>query len=265
MTRILILKTGTTAPEVSREHGDYDRWFTAALESHGLEFRVRDVTGADPAAAVEADGIIVTGSVRSVCRVEPWMERLGGLLREAEVRAVPLLGVCFGAQLLAWAHGGRVIESPAGWEIGAVAVELRPAAGSDPLFAGIASPMPVLATHEDRIEELPAGAVLLAGNRSAPAQAFRLGACHWGVQFHPEATGAILQRLIRLRGARLEEDAVRRGLPAQGHVERLVADLRGFTAEPARRLLDNFVGICGAPRPARMRGSRSAAPLDGRA
>ena len=114
----------------------------------------------------------------------------------------------------------------------------------DRLFEGLPSPLPVLATHEERVEALPPGAVLLAGNDSAPIQAFRLGDSVWGVQFHPEATAAILRELILLRRAPLEADARAHGRAAEGEVERLLRRLERFDARPARRLLGNFVRAC---------------------
>lgn len=244
LPRVLIIRTGSTALEVQRSHGDYDRWFRDALAGHDLAFDVCDATRSavpDPSTHV---GIIVTGSVKSALRPEPWMEGLAALLRRTEHLGVPLLGVCFGCQMLARARGGRLVSSPAGWEIGAVEVTLTGAGRLDALFEGLASPLPMLATHEDRVETLPPGGVLLAGNASAPIQAFRVGESVWGVQFHPEATTAILQELILLRRERLEDEARAHGREAEKEVERLLERLERFDPRPARRLLDNFVRVC---------------------
>jgi len=244
LPRLLIVRTGSTAEEVRRAHGDYDRWFRDALATHDLAFDLCDATReAIPEPAVHV-GVLVTGSVKSMLRPEPWMDRLAAFLRGADRIGVPVLAVCFGAQALAAARGGRVARSSAGWEIGAVEVTLTREGRLDPLFEGQTSPMPVLATHEDRIESLPPGSVSLAGNDSAPHQAFRVGESVWGVQFHPEATPAILRALILLRRDLLEEDALGRRLPAEGHVERLLERLGRFDRHPARRLLDRFVRLC---------------------
>jgi GMP synthase (glutamine-hydrolysing) len=244
LPRVLIIRTGSTAIEVRRGHGDYDRWFKDALAAHDLAFDLCDATrSAIPDPASHA-GIIVTGSVKSALQPEPWMERLAAFLRRAEHLGVPVLCVCFSCQMLARARGGLVVLSPAGWEIGAVEVTPTAAGRLDPLFEGLSSPLPVLATHEDRVETLPPGGVLLAGNDSAPIQAFRVGESVWGVQFHPEATPAILRDLILLRRERLEADARAHGQEAEGHVDRLLARLERFDPLPARRLLDNFARLC---------------------
>lgn len=244
LPRFLIVRTGSTAMEVQRHHGDYDRWFRDALAEQDLAFDLCDATlEGIPDVSAHA-GVIVTGSVKSVVTPEGWMEGLGSFLRRAEHAGVPVLAVCFGCQALAWARGGRVARSPAGWEIGAVEVDPTVEGRLDRLFEGLPWPMPVLATHEDRVETLPQDAVLLAGNDSAAVQAFRIGESVWGVQFHPEATTAILRELILLRREALEAGARERGRPDAGHVEALLGRLETFDPRPARRLLDNFVRIC---------------------
>jgi GMP synthase (glutamine-hydrolysing) len=229
---------------VRREFGDYDRWFTDALAPHRLDFALCDATREEIPPPGEFDGVIVTGSAQSVCRPEPWTERLMEWLRRAGEGGPPLLGVCYGCQILAAARGGRVALNPEGWEIGAARIDLTGEGRRDPLFEGAASPLPVLASHEDRVDALPPGAVLLAGNRSSPAQAFRLGDRTWGVQFHPEASTDLVAALVRLRRGLLEEEARGRGRPAEGCVERLIAGLERFDAAPGRGVLDRFVALC---------------------
>jgi len=244
LPRILIVRTGSTAVEVQRTHGDYDRWFRDALAKHDLAFDLCDATRGPIPDLTSHVGVVVTGSVKSVLRPEPWMDGLAAFLRGADQIGVPVLAVCFGCQALARARGGSVVRSPAGWEIGRVEVTPTLEARLDPLFEGLPSPLPVLATHEDRVESLPPGGVLLAGNDSAPIQAFRVGESVWGVQFHPEATPGILRDLILLRRRVLEEDARAHGLPAEAHVERLLDRLERFEPGSARRMLDNFVRLC---------------------
>lgn len=252
MNRILLLRTGSTAPEVRLTYGDYDRWFVDALAPHELEFDLCDVTREPIPPASGYIGVIVTGATSSACRPEPWMERLAPLLRDAESADPPVLAVCLGAQMLAQARGGRVVRNPEGWEIGGVSIRLTLDGRSDPLFEGISSQPKVLATHEDRIESLPEGAVPLAGNASSPVQAFRIAGAAWGVQFHPEITSAILEILIRLRADALERDAAAHGRPVEGHVERLLSSLHD--PGQGRLVLDNFVALC------RRRGGVTLAP-----
>ena len=244
MNRILILKTGVTAETVLRVHGDYDRWFTDAMAPHGLTFQIIDVTHEAIPALDDFIGIIVTGSASSACRHEPWMGPVMDFLRDAGTTGLPLLGVCLGAQILAQARGGRVILNPEGWEIGGVTIARAPGASGDPLFENLPPAFGALATHEDRIEELPQGAVLLASNASTPVQAFRIGARIWGTQFHPEATAQILRKLIILRADQLARDTASHGRDPDRGIEPLLATLHRPDIDQGRTVLDNFVRVC---------------------
>lgn len=244
MMRILILRPGRTAAEVRQVHGDYDRWFTDAIAGGRCSFDVRDVTREEIPPLEGFAGVIVTGSVSAAYRQEPWMARLIPFLANLDPHETPVLGVCFGAQILAHARGGSVIQNPEGWEIGGVTVEAVQAASTDPLFLGLPPVFGALATHEDRIEAMPPGAVLLAGNAHTPIQAFRIGSRLWGVQFHPEATREILSKLIRLRADQLSRDAVAHGEQTEAYVMRLLDSLRPGQVDQGRRILDNFVSVC---------------------
>ena len=99
--------------------------------------------------------------------------------------------------MLATAFGGRVEPGPVGPELGAPPVRLRDEASSDQLFRGLRSPAPAPQFHQDAIVALPPGAVWLAEAELYAYQAFRVGSCAWGVQFHPEATPEIVAEWAR--------------------------------------------------------------------
>src|SRR4051812_8272904 len=143
MSRVLIVQTGTT-----HLHGDYPAWFQRAL---GFSMPVvRAHQGEKLQAGLDRykpHGILVTGSPLSVTEKAPWMLELG---RELLKAGVPVLGVCFGHQLLAQVAGGEVIVNPRGREIGTVRVKLTQAGKRDPLFAWAgAEEIEVQATHLD--------------------------------------------------------------------------------------------------------------------
>ena len=118
---------------------------------------------------------------------------------------VPLLGICYGHQLLARAAGGEVGYHPRGQEIGTVAVGLAAGPEDDPLFRSIPASFRAHATHSQSVLRLPPGAVHLASNEFEPNHAFRVGACAWGVQFHPEYDAAIMRSYIDEQAERLEQ------------------------------------------------------------
>jgi GMP synthase (glutamine-hydrolysing) len=199
--RVLIVRTGSAPDAVRAVHGDFDAWFAALL----APARVELVEGAgaslpDPAAF---DGILVTGSLASVTAREPWMETLGRWLVLAAERT-PVLGVCFGHQLLAAALGGHVERHPAGPEAGTTEIVLTPEGRADPLFEGLPARLRVQQSHEDHVPAAPPGAVVLAANAHAPVQAFARGPRIRAVQFHPELDAPRARAFVEADRAWLE-------------------------------------------------------------
>jgi len=227
--RLLIVQTGST-----RLHGDYPRWFERAL---GFEMPVvRAHAGEQLGPALDRarpQGIIVTGSPLSVIEKAPWMLQLGDELLRAGERGTPVLGVCFGHQLLARAAGGDVVQNPRGREIGTVSVQLTDAGRKDPLFAWAGGPeIQVQATHVDAVDPLPAAATVLASNENTAAQAYRLSETVAGVQFHPELWGAAMRDLILSRRDKLAaEGRDAEALSARVREVEAGAVLRAFAAQ----------------------------------
>jgi GMP synthase (glutamine-hydrolysing) len=134
---------------------------------------------ADELDALNPRGIILSGGPNSV-----YDAGAPRLLSHILARGVPVLGICYGMQLLAQHLGGRVVGSQSR-EYGLAQVTVDHAEA--PLFAGLASPLDVWMSHGDRIEALPEGFVPLAHSENSPIaamadQARRL----YGLQFHPE-------------------------------------------------------------------------------
>lgn len=184
LPRVLVVVAGAPGPAVRARHGAFDRWFGELLAPAA---EVRFASPSELPAPDASDGVVVTGAYASVTERAPWMDALGEWLLDAS-RSAPVLGICFGHQLLAHALGGRVERNPRGPEAGTREVELTPAGRSDPLLAGLPPRLAVQELHEDHVAALPPGASLLASNAHAPVQAFAAGPRVRGVQFHPEFT-----------------------------------------------------------------------------
>jgi GMP synthase (glutamine-hydrolysing) len=185
-------------------------------------------------AAGQADGLIFSGSPRDAWADDPLTHRLISVARESANQGKPLLGVCFGHQLLARAFGGNVQRHPVGWEVGETTVNLTPAAMASPIFAGMPQELHVIESHRDAVLSLPPGGELLAGNEHTPIQAFGIGRNVFGVQFHPEMSGDLLRHLWSDRRDRV------RGEVDFDLDERL--DSAGRTPE-AERIFENFASI----------------------
>jgi GMP synthase (glutamine-hydrolysing) len=239
MRRLLILQAGSTAPGVRARLGDYPAWFARRLAPH-VELRVVRPYAEPLPPAARFHGVLVTGSPWSVTAPEPWMDDTAAWLLDA-ARVRPVLGVCFGHQLIARALGGRVERNPRGREAGTGEVSLTPAGSADPLFSGAPPTFLVQQTHEDHVPELPPGATLLAGNDFTPVQAFAAGDTVRCVQFHPEMDAEHSRALAEARRDRLDADA-------PGGARAVLASIR--PAPMGTRVLSNWLrSFVGAPAP----------------
>jgi GMP synthase (glutamine-hydrolysing) len=183
--KVLLLKPGVTSSR--KTLGDYELWFsrTAQAEMRPVELH----EGERPPQADEFDAILMAGSPLSVTQPAGWMERAADYMLDAAAHGTPVLGVCFGHQLLAWRLGAKVVKNPLGEELGTVFVGLTEAGRQSGLFAGFPERFDVQATHEDIVLPAPALTVL-ASNASCEVQAFQAGPRTFGVQFHPEMDSA---------------------------------------------------------------------------
>lgn len=194
---ILILKTGSTHAHIRERLGDFEDWVASGLHLGGADVQVHDATTGGPVPAHDRiAGVVITGSHAMVSEREAWSEALVPWLQAAVRRETPVLGICYGHQLLAHALGGEVGAHPDGVEIGTVTVELNPAATGDALLGGLPEAFPAQAVHWQSVRQLPPGAVPLARSAHESHHAFRVGSCAWGVQFHPEFSDTALRAYL---------------------------------------------------------------------
>ena len=230
--RFLIVQTGSTWPQLRARHGDFPDWFRRGL---GLRRDEIDIVRVDAGEALPADamahaGVVVTGSPAMVSERLRWSEHTAAWLRVAIDRSMPVLGVCYGHQLLAHALGGRVDYHPGGREVGTVAIERMPASGDDVLLGAAPATFLAHASHQQSVLELPAGAVTLARSAHDPHHAVRYAPKVWGLQFHPEFSVEIMRGYLQ-RCAR----------PAAGDCPADCCNGRAHAPAPvARRLLRRF-------------------------
>lgn len=178
---------------------------------------------------------IITGSWAMVTDREAWSEYVAGWIREAMAIEMPMFGVCYGHQLIAYALGGVVDYHPEGREMGCETITLLPAAGDDEILGEWPTEFAAHLTHMQTIVTLPAGAVALAKSAHDPHQIVRYGRNAVSTQFHPEFTTTHMETLIRRR----EQDLLKERRDPVRMIEAIQE------APNALKLLRRFVEVAG--------------------
>lgn len=207
MRTFYIVKTGSTFPAIAKESGDFEQWIAQGmLPEHLLPaerptIRVIDATAnvhghlAYPDPQVCA-GVVISGSHEMVTDDALWMQDLEQWIYQVCMAGIPVLGICFGHQLLAKTLGGQVGVHPAGLELGTVPIAIQADVAHDPVWKDMPACFDAHVVHYQTVRRLPQGACVLAGNSHEPHQAFRWRNNVWGVQFHPEFSEAAMQGYI---------------------------------------------------------------------
>ena len=197
MKSILIVKTGSTFPTIAKKYGDFEDWIISRTQIPQNNFSIVSPFMGQPLPKQDDfAGIIITGSHSMVTEYETWGEHIAKWLPKAVETGVPILGICYGHQLLAHAMDGKAGFHPNGLEIGTVEVSKSRSANNDLLFSDLPTSFEVQVNHTQSVLRLPPKAKILASNAFEPHQAFVLQKHAWGVQFHPEFNQDIMKCYI---------------------------------------------------------------------
>jgi GMP synthase-like glutamine amidotransferase len=202
---IAILETGGPPPELDLTHGDYPSMFIKALNVT-RPFKVyKAYNGELPDMDEDLSGLLITGSPSGVYEAEVWIADLMDYLRGLDP-ALPVVGICFGHQIMAQAWGGRVEKSHKGWGIGLHEYKIYDLKAWEALGGRGQTSISVAVSHQDQVVEKPQEALVLAGSDFTP-----FGSLYYtqrkalSFQCHPEFCEGFAEDLLRVRrGKRIE-------------------------------------------------------------
>ncbi len=208
--KVVVLRTGQPIDDVLHRLGHFEHWFARGLGWPVERFFAVDALAGDPLPEPGVDGLIITGSTHSVHDREDWSVRAGGWIKRVIDGGSPVLGVCYGHQLIGDIYGGEVGVNPNGREMGVCMVEHT----DDALFDGLPQAFPVIQTHMDAVNVAPTNAKVIAGNDNTPVQAMSIGDHVRCVQWHPEFTHDVIAGYIEARAHLVESESGIDGLEA---------------------------------------------------
>jgi GMP synthase-like glutamine amidotransferase len=192
-----ILQTGLSPDQLMDEMGDYPDMFQRLLAGHGFTFKTwRVLEGEFPPDVKAADGWLITGSKFGAYEDHPWIPPLEDFIRASYAAHVPMVGICFGHQIIAQAMGGRVEKFTKGWAVGA----------TDYDFGG--KTVRLNAWHQDQVVEKPDAAEVVGSNDFCANAALLYDDRAFTVQPHPEFKPAFVDGLMKTRGKGLVPDGL---------------------------------------------------------
>ena len=233
--KLTIIQTGDVPAALQPRFGAYPPMFRRMFEEAGQAFDYDTVPvfhGAPFPDPADLDGIVITGSAAGVYDDYIWMDPLRHFIRAAYAKRTPMLGVCFGHQIMGDALGGDVRKSEKGWGLGrhTYAVKSRPG------FMDSAPPtLAVACSHQDQVIVPPAGAeVLLASEFTPNAGLLYTNGAALSFQPHPEFDDSYALALAELRRGKVPDAVIDTALasvvtPSQSR------DVAGYIGEFLRR------------------------------
>jgi len=206
--KIAILETGRINEAIASRFDRYPEMFRTMFSRAGADDRelitIPVVDGVIPASVDEFDGYLVTGSAAGVYDDFDWIAPLMAFLREAHAADKPLVGICFGHQVIAHALGGRTEKWHGGWGLGVYDVALADA----PAWMPADDNVRLIHIHQDQVVQLPDDAELIGSTSFCTNAMFYIGDNVFCMQGHPEFTPDYTAALMEARIDKMGKDRV---------------------------------------------------------
>lgn len=194
---LLILQTGQAPEPIRALHGNFPEMFIRQGNIDRQQVVIVDLqAGERPQPPEHYAGAVITGSRSMVTEHLDWSEYAADWIRQAMLIDLPMLGACYGHQLMAYALGGEVGYHPQGIEVGTEEIELLPEAAADSWVASLPARFSANLIHLQTVLRPPACATVLAKSAHDPHQILRYGANAVSTQFHPEFSAAVMKTYL---------------------------------------------------------------------
>ena len=206
--KIGILESGLLNEKFAGQYDTYPVMFATLLNraKRGLEYKTFSVIrGEMPESIDECDGWLITGSRHGAYEKLDWMLELEDFIREVYRQSVPLVGICFGHQIIAQALGGEVTKSDRGWGIGIQSYDIDKV---QDWMDGAPQAVRIYSFHQDQISKLPAAASVFSSSEFCPFAGLSYGDSIISFQAHPEFEEAYELALIDIYGGNIVPAAV---------------------------------------------------------
>lgn len=206
---LLIVQMGSPSGVLRHQLGEQSDWFRAALQDQTQNIIVvRPDLQEDLPDESDFSAAVITGSWSMVTDHDDWSDRTGAWAKGLIESGKPLLGVCYGHQLMADVMGGVVDYHPDGRELGTLPITLNARGQADPFFGQLPRVFNAHLTHMQSVLTPPPGAQALGSSAHDAYQILRYGPNALSVQFHPEFTVQILQAIVDARETVLGEEGI---------------------------------------------------------
>ena len=196
--KLLIISAGPGMDEIRNLYGHAIDWISSFLTVPSLDISINHIYKNETFDSSKYDAWIITGSAFSVTDNNQWMSTLKDKIRYGYNNSIPMLGICFGHQIISSALGGEVKKNTKGWELGSHKVNFSKKGKESLLFKGINFNDYFYFSHEDIVLNLPENAIELASNDMG-LQSYSINNQIYGVQFHPEFSNEITKKYVKIR------------------------------------------------------------------
>lgn len=193
--RIGLLECDDVVGRFAHITGGYREMFAALLPEARFSYYAAH-RGQIPGSPDECEAWVCTGSKHSVYDATGWIDALSGFIRRLNESQKRFVGICFGHQMLAHAMGGEVAKSSQGWGVGVLPVQIL---SQEAWMAPPRREVRIHHMHQDQVQRLPPGAVVLGRSAHCEVGMFRVGQTMLGIEGHPEFTAQFAEALIRAR------------------------------------------------------------------